>query len=493
MNNIGFIINLQYIPLDFILYIIKTFFISVCTYYIFTKISNYKNTLNFKLIILYISMLIISILSSTIKYNYNSFAERTFLIFMLGLIFSINTKNKVVYSILLTFISLSINYILYFIVLIISFFINLVFTFQNDYITLCLIIIIHSILLNFLFKIRKIKNGFIFLQSNIQNEYFEMLILNISITMSFAFIVLSNFSFLRSLQFFFAFIIFSIIMFITIKKSFEMYYKQKLLIQDLEETKAELKQKEEEIKNLEKENLNFSKTSHSISHKQKSLEYKLNQLLLRTEIASELDITDKVKEISNTYFNNTAVAELPKTNITEIDDMLKFMQSECVKNNIDFKLQINDNIYPMINNYIDKENLEILLADFIKNSIIAINYSDNINRSIFVRLGLIDGIYSLYVYDSGIEFEIDTLLHLGQMPYTTHADNGGTGIGFMNTFDTLRKFNASMIINEINSPTSDNYTKVIMIKFDKQNSFKISSYRSEEIKNKNIESNFAIE
>ena len=57
-------------------------------------------------------------------------------------------------------------------------------------------------------------------------------------------------------------------------------------------------------------------------------------------------------------------------------------------------------------------------------------------------------------------------------------------MGFMNTFDTLKKYNASMIINEYGKPSKDNYTKVLMIKFDKKNEFKIISYRSEEIENK---------
>ena len=121
----------------------------------------------------------------------------------------------------------------------------------------------------------------------------------------------------------------------------------------------------------------------------------------------------------------------------------------------------------MTNNIINKEELEILLSDHIKDAIIAINHSENINRSILVKLGKIDRTYSLYIYDSGIEFEKETLSNLGKKPITTHAEEGGTGMGFMNTFDTLRKYEASLIINEYNKPSKDNYTKVIIIKFDK--------------------------
>ena len=92
-------------------------------------------------------------------------------------------------------------------------------------------------------------------------------------------------------------------MFITIQKSLQLYYKQKLQQKELEETKEELEKAKQEISELEKENLNFSKKSHSIAHKQKALEYKLNQLLLNDEIAEELDIKDKIKEISKQIQN----------------------------------------------------------------------------------------------------------------------------------------------------------------------------------------------
>lgn len=270
-------------------------------------------------------------------------------------------------------------------------------------------------------------------------------------------------------------------MFLTIEESLKLYYKQKMLIQDLNETKAELEQKNEEIKQLEQDNLNFSKKSHSIAHKQKALEHKLNKIMKNAEIVEENDIKNRINEISQEIINTDTTIKLTKTNIQNIDDMLEYMKSECVKNKIEFELQLNGNVYYMVNNFVSKEDLEILLADHIKNAIIAINYSDNVNKSILIRLGIIDGIYSLYIYDSGIEFEIDTLKNLGKKPSTTHADSGGTGMGFMNTFDTLNKYKASMIIEEYGKLSRDNYTKAIMIKFDKNNEFKICSYRDEQV------------
>ena len=261
-------------------------------------------------------------------------------------------------------------------------------------------------------------------------------------------------------------VIFSVIMYITIKKSIEAYYKQKLLIQDLNETKKELEDKKKEVEELEAENLSFSKKSHSLAHKQKSLEFKINKLLMNSETAEELRLQDDLKKISKELSEKSKLPKLDKTGITEVDDMLDVMQEECRLNDIDFTLQLNGNIYQMTNNYVTKDELATLLADHIKDAIIAINHTDNINKSIMVRLGKTEECYALYIYDSGVEFPKEVIDKLGKEPVTTYPNEGGTGMGFMNTFDILNKYNASLIIESIGKPSIDNYTKVIKIKFD---------------------------
>lgn len=475
-----------------IIYILKIYFISNFTYYIALKSINNNIDKKYRFLIIQIAIIMISVICGLIKCVSNSLNSIICLTILLALIFSKFSKKDIGYSMLIVAISLSINYIFLFIASALVFFPNAILQIQSDYINLSMIVIVDAILLYFFTKIRRFRKGFSFLQKKLKNEYFNILILNISVIILFSIIILSNYDEILTDRILWGFIFFSIIMFITIQKSLQLYYKQKLLVQELYETKQELDKKKQEIEQLEKENLSFSKISHSIAHKQNSLEYKLNELILKNAIASEIDIRDRIDTISKKIFAETSV-ELSKTDIPEIDDMLKYMQSECVKNKIDFQLQLSGNIHHMINKYVSKENLEILIADQIKNSIIAINYSDNINKSILVRLGIIDGIYGLYIYDSGVEFEIDTLLKLGKIPSTTHSDNGGTGMGFMNTFDTLKKYKASMIINEYGKPSKDNYTKLIMIKFDNKNQYKICSYRQKEIKNKDNNNNLIVE
>ena len=451
-------------------------------------------------------IIVIAIISRILKYEINFSISIICLVLMISVIFSKNTNDSIWRSMLITMMSISINYTLYLLSIVIDFIINITVEIQNDYINFAIIILLYTVLLMLFFKIRKFKYGFSFLQNKSKDEKLDILILNIGSIIVFSIIILSNYKIRINANMIVGFIIFAIIMFITIQKSLQLYYKQKLLIQDLNETKEELEKKKQEIEQLEKENLNFSKKSHSLAHKQRALEYQVNQLLLKSEIAEESNIEpniesdlsdktekehtnleeltkvkDEINKLSKEVYNKTATVELSKTGIFEIDNILEYMQSECNKNDIDFNLQVAGNIYHMINNIIDKEDLQILLADHIKNAIIAIKHANNINKSILVKLGKIENVYSLYIYDSGIEFEKETLMNLGKKPSTTHAKEGGTGMGFMNTFDTLKKYNASLIINEIGIPSKDNYTKVLIIKFDHKCEFKLTSYRQKEI------------
>ena len=473
--------------ISLIIFILKFIFIIMCTYYTSVKMLDLNKYLSLKYGFLFFCTAIFIVIFSQIikKVSQMDINSIFYMLVFISIFFSIITKNSLGYSILISIISLSINQILFFVSTSLSFIIYLIVKVQSEYLNFLIILLINIILVKLIFKIKRINKGVVILKKNITNQYFDLLILNVSIMLLILFMLLpmdyNDFAQKRGVL---ILIVFSILMVITITKSLQLYYKQRMLVKDLEETKKELEEKKSEVKELEKENLNFSKISHTIAHRQKSLEHKLEELNMNSEISSELGA--RIENVTKDLKKETPI-ELSKTGISVIDDMLSYMQSECIKNNIDFQLQLNGNIYTMTNHYIGKDELEILLADHIKDAIIAIGYADTVNKSILVRLGKINGIYSLYIYDSGIEFEIDTFKELGIKPSTTHKDNGGTGMGFMNTFDTLRKYKASLEIKEIGKPCKDNFTKVLKFKFDNKNEFKIKSYRKDEIKKKDKE------
>jgi hypothetical protein len=396
------------------------------------------------------------------------------------------TKNRLAYSIMVSIIAFSISFLGLFVASSLEYIIQASFYITNWTINFIITAIIEGGLLYGFFKISKFKNGFSFLKKINTNEYIDMFILSISILVLFIFLRMGDPNGVIVSHLVYEIVFIAIIMVLLIQKTLKLNYKQKLLYDELDRIKLELSEKCTEIEELEKENLSFTKTSHSIAHKQKAIEYKLDQILINNEFANETDITNKVKSIYEEYRNSLPLIKLKKTDITDIDDMLNSMQHECNKSNISLDLQLNGDIYSMISIAVSKEDLEILLADFIKNAIIAINSSENVNRSILVKLGVLNNCYSLYVYDSGIEFSIQTLVNLGLKPSTTHVDSGGTGMGYMNTFDTLKKYNASLIISEKHPPISNDYTKYVAIHFDNKAEYAIKSYRAQKIKSEDI-------
>lgn len=467
--------NIIYVKsnIDIFIDIIKVFSIIIFTYYTNFKLTNQKVTIKIKNIVL---MIIIAIVYVVIKKEVNYLIGIIALVTAVSLIFSTQNVGK---AILITTISLSINYILSIISIIMNyFFVKKNLNIDNDCFHLFTISFLHAIILVLLFKIKKLKYGITFLRKNNENEYVDIVVLNVCIMIFIAVIIVVNSNIIVALDATLVMVLSFFIMFITIQKSLQLYYKQKLLEQELSRTKEELENKNKEIEELEAENIKISKKAHTLDHKQKALSYKIEEMM-KTEISKDevAEVRERLNKIGKELYTEKTVTELVLTEISEIDNMLKFMQSECSKNKIDFELQVKGNIHYMINNFVSKEDFETLLADHIKNAIIAINHSENINRSILVKIGKFEEVYAVSIYDSGIEFEKQTLNDLGKKPNTTHADEGGTGMGFMNTFDTLRKCKASLIIEEINKPSKENYTKAIIIKFDNKNQFEIKSYR----------------
>ena len=464
-----------YEKLNIVLWIVKLMIINVGTFFIFLKLSN-KQIRKMKKIRIIVEMIIPTFIYIKINLLVDPINAIILMIISLLIIFKLSINISLGHILVETILALCISYSLYFIATAINSIPNILLKVNSEVVAFSFINLIYLIILCIFMKNKRMDKGISFLNKENKNEFFDMLILNIGIIILFSLEMFGNYNAIFEERIGTSISIFVVIMFLTIKKAFNVYYKQKLLFQQLAEANNEIQEKQKEIERLEEENLNFSKRSHSMAHKQEALEYKLNQLLMNEKTTKEIGIVAEIKELSKELYQKP-IEELTKTGIQKIDDMLKFMQSECIKNNIDINLQITGNVYHIINNIITVEQLEILIADHIKDAIIAIKHTDNVNKSILVKLGKIDECYGLYIYDSGIEFEKETLKNLGKKPSTTHKDEGGTGMGFMNTFDTLNECKGSLVIKEIGKPSKDNFTKIIMIKFDGKNEYKVESYR----------------
>ena len=478
--------------------VIKYLLINIFTYLIALKISNTKNIKYIQSISIIIGSVIVTIIYSILK-EYLNFTLLFMIAFFIQIMFLTGIINKNTSIIITNLFANAIAYAIFIVASIIELIPMIIFKIKISTINFMLIALIDIILMLFFLKMKRLKNGLVFLNNNVCNNYIDIIVINISMTIILAYCILGNYYGNLTMNLTVSFVILTIIMFIMIQKTLILYYKQKLLEKTMADYEEKIKQKDEIIKELSEEKFKISKVNHEFYNRQKSLEKAVKDFInnTSTEMGNELTIINKINNLSKEYSNKMEkikqVEKLPLTDVEEIDEMFKYMQSECIKNNIDFRLKIEGNIISLINNIIEKDRLVTLIGDHLRDAIIAINSRTNKFKSIIAILGIKDKYYEFCVYDTGVEFEIETLLKLGLEPVTTHKNTGGTGIGFISTFETINKCKASLIIQERNRKNTNDYTKAVIIRFDGKKEYRIKSYRADEIKKQAKDNRIIIE
>ena len=215
-------INYGNIALEEKIGIIKICVIFICTYLTNFKLINRKIEFKFVQIIKVIFVIFYSMFCALLRYQIDYLTTLICWILIITLIFE---RNNIKQSLLVTITSLSINYILSLVSVIIGFVFNLIIKIDNNYINLFIILSIYVILINLLFKVKRLKYGIISLKNKSFNEYTDMLILIISAMVLTTFVILvnSNLNIGRNLML--GIIVISIIMFVIIQKSLQLYYK----------------------------------------------------------------------------------------------------------------------------------------------------------------------------------------------------------------------------------------------------------------------------
>jgi hypothetical protein len=175
----------------------------------------------------------------------------------------------------------------------------------------------------------------------------------------------------------------------------------------------------------------------------------------------------------------SASKKLPLANVISVDALMVYLFNKAQTDNTEFELTIYGSVKYLVENIISESDLNTLLADLIENAMIATRNSDS--KRILVSISISEGHYLIDVFDSGIPFEAETIVNLGLKKITTHADNGGSGIGLITAFEIFKKYNTSFIIEEF-ADKSSIYTKKLSVVFDNQNQYIIKTARNFEIK-----------
>lgn len=339
-----------------------------------------------------------------------------------------------------------------------------------------------------IFKIRRLSKGMQFLKEKINDEYLDVIMINVSIVVILVYILytLYDVEVLKEVSIIFVFV--AVIMFVMIRKVMKLAYSEQQLERYFKEDEQIIAEMTEEKQKNEKEKYEISKINHEFSKKIKALELEVKENFSaksNVEFSAENEILERINNLSNSYAEKLqaikGIDNIAKTNVPEIDSSFKYIQNEAAKANIQFNLKVNCSVEKLTKDIISKDKLSTLINDLGTDAIIAVNHNSTNFKSIVAIINKKDEVYSFSMADTGIEFEIETLKKLGTEPITTHKDEGGSGIGFMTAFEILKETGASLIIEEKGKESKTNYTKNIIIKFDGKNQYKIRTYRAEKI------------
>ena len=468
---------------------IKYFAMIICAFYVYLKLLNISLKRD-----RYISVVLFIILILPIIYLLRKYASpATTLVLVLILTIYLTKITETPFN--LSFPTSVIAYgIAYFIFLLSTAVMSALgysyFLFKGDY-PPDLIIIIFISLIQILctaipFKFRRLRNGMPTLKEHTFSDngvYISVLALQAASFLS----VRENKNLIFIIPFFFTFLC-GITLFFWWKSSITKKYLERLKAREIEGLQKMIEENNLQIEQLKRHNDELSKIIHKDNKLIPAMEYAVREYLTATEHTPTTNtasakgqglleqlacLTKERTGILTNYESNNK--KLSPTDIPSIDTLLTYMSKKAREHEISFDVSLSGGITHLTKQTMEEADLRTLLADLIDNAIIATKKSSC--RNILINLGFNDGWYSIDIFDSGELFKAETLSKIGLKRTTTHAKEGGSGIGLMTVFELIKKCQASFIIEELSD--SQLFTKKVSVCFDQLGEFRIQTSREE--------------
>lgn len=348
----------------------------------------------------------------------------------------------------------------------------------SHFIHLFLSLIVEIFIYIILFNMRRFKKGMPFLYSKLSNSI-GIIITSCILIFSSSYTALDPSSSIYGWVIF-ASLLLGLILFIWWRKQLTNLYVKRSYQNELARITAELN-------NLRQENERLGAIVHKdnklIPAMIMSVQNALSSQVLTNDTPNEKlhELLSTLEKLTNersslTIAQLSTKCNIPTSNIARLDMMIRYMQQKAHSLNIKLSVDFHTNINEMLTDYFTEDVLVTIVADLIDNAIIATKLSTE-NKEIYIDFNKENNHYNINVYDTGIPFEASTIRYAGIKKASTHLDTGGSGIGLMATFSSLRECGGSFVIDEtINiSP----YTKKVSIVMDYLNEFRVYSNRNE--------------
>lgn len=266
-------------------------------------------------------------------------------------------------------------------------------------------------------------------------------------------------------------------------KSYQKYLREL----ELESMHTELQQNAMKIKELEKKNEELGRLIHKDNKLIPAMEHAVSEYLSSGSsdagfLSQGQALLTELKELAETRkgildtLSSSSIASF-QTGIPALNIMLSYMSERARANNISFSCTIIPEALNALPVNLPSGKLSHLLSDLLENSIIACSYATV--KQIQLQIYQTRGFFTVEISDSGIPFEIPTLISFGLKKASTHLDHGGSGIGLMDIWKIKEETHASIHIHEYE--TASPFSKKIYLVFDKKSKYIIHTWRDQEI------------
>lgn len=263
-------------------------------------------------------------------------------------------------------------------------------------------------------------------------------------------------------------------------------YRRNLELRELESMRTEMAELKLKMQDLTEENERLAR----ITHRDNTLISALKNATVKylsTDFANPtvaLETRDQLLENINTLSaGRNSLADTHKekssrkfeTGLKLLDALLHEMDEKALEMNISFAVHMGTSLDNFIPEEISEEDLVHTVDDLLKNAFKATTSCEK--RMVQLQFYKLGKHFVVEVADTGIPFEVKSLVNMGIEKLTTYED--GSGIGLVDIWTTKEKYGATYHLDEcINAAP---FSKKVSLTFDKKNRYSIRTLRKDEI------------
>lgn len=263
-------------------------------------------------------------------------------------------------------------------------------------------------------------------------------------------------------------------------------YRRNLELRELESMRTEMAELKKQMEELKAENDRLARITHRdntlISALKNSTVKYLSTDFANPAVAEEVrnQLIENINTLSAeraslmTAHKEVSAREFA-TGLSLLDTLLHEMDEKALEMKITFAVHMGISLNEFIPNVVLESDLVHTVDDLLKNAFKATRSSEK--RVVQLQFYKLGKNLVIEVADSGIPFEVKSLVNMGVEKLTTYED--GSGIGLMDIWNTKETYGATYHLEECVNAAP--FTKKISLTFDKKNRYSIRTLRKDEI------------